>query len=99
ASASGERVWREFPVHGGGVYALTLTPDGRTLISAGKDSSIRLWELATGTLRRSLTGHTGAVLSLAVSPDGRFLASAGEDGKVLLHGLMRPGEAKTLTDR
>jgi hypothetical protein len=97
-SGNSTNVWREFPVHGQGVFSVALTPDGRTLISAGKDTSIRLWELATGTLRRSLTGHAGAVHSLTVSPDGRLLASAGEDGKVLLHNLVPLDKARQLSN-
>ncbi len=97
--AAGESPWREFPVHGGVVYAVALTGDGRTLITAGKDKEIRLWELATSTRRRSLSGHDGAVLALAVSPDGGTLVSAGEDGKVLLHSLTPRGEPLAMTNR
>jgi hypothetical protein len=97
-SRSSESVWRELTVPGKAIYGVALTPDGRTLISAGKDQPIRFWELATGTLRQSSTGHSGAVLSLDVSPNGRLLASAGEDGKVLLHSLTPRGEPRTLTD-
>jgi WD40 repeat protein len=59
------------------VHALAFSPDDRTLATGSRDYTIKLWDLATGTERRRLTGHTLAVKALAFSPDGRTLASAG----------------------
>jgi WD40 repeat protein len=65
--------------------ALAWSPDGRTLAVAlhAKDCAIRLYEAATGKLRRTLTGHRDWVESLAWSPDGRLLASGSADATVV----------------
>ena len=34
--------------HEGPVYAVAFTPDAKTLVSAGDDGTVRLWEAATG---------------------------------------------------
>ncbi|MFD7125062.1 hypothetical protein ACFV9X_13175 [Streptomyces anulatus] len=65
-----------------GGYSVAFSPDGHTLATGG--DRIRLWDAATGRLRKTLTGHTGAVTFLAFSPDGGTLASAGNDRAVRL---------------
>jgi WD40 repeat protein len=58
------------------VLSVAFSPDGRLLASGSwDDGTIKLWDVATGSLVRTLSGHTGAVNSVAFSPDGRLLAS------------------------
>ena len=43
---------------------------------------IQIWDLASGTLKLSLTGHVSTVRGVAVSPRQPYLFSAGEDKQV-----------------
>src|SRR5262245_58760846 len=52
--------------------ALTFAPDGRTLAAAAH-GSVRVWDVATGQLRRRVT-VTGEVALLRFSADGQSLA-------------------------
>ena len=54
------------------------------LASASWDQTVRLWNVNTGRLQRTLTEHTNEVLSVAFSPDGQTLASADWDGIIVL---------------
>src|SRR5712671_2379707 len=55
--------------------AVAFSPDNRWVASGGKDNVIKIWDLATGNVLRTLYGHTSNVNALAVSPDGKLLAS------------------------
>lgn len=57
------------------VWTLAFSPDGRTLATGCSDKTIRLWDVASGRLLRTLKGHLDAVWALAFAPDGHTLAS------------------------
>lgn len=70
--------------HTSDVVEVVFTPDGKRVVSAGKDATIRLWDATTGEQLSTLYGHEGRIDGLAVSPDGSSIASAGSDAKVRL---------------
>jgi WD40 repeat protein/serine/threonine protein kinase len=63
--------------HGGAVSSVAYRPDGKVLASAGGiDTTVRLWDTASGEEVRILRGHASPVADVAFSRDGRRLASA-----------------------
>jgi WD40 repeat protein len=65
------------------VNAVTFSPDGQLLASAGDDKTVRLWT-ADGRLLKTLRGHSNWVLDVSFSPDSHMLASASYDNTVKL---------------
>ena len=66
--------------HRDSITAIAFSPDGSAIASGGgsEDSTIHLWDLATGKSMKVFTG-TGRVYSVAFSPDGKILAASGID--------------------
>jgi RNA polymerase sigma factor (sigma-70 family) len=65
-------------------YPFVLSPDGRSLITQSPQGQVRVWEVATGKVRRQLEGHEGEVLCAAFCPDGSLLLTGGQDTSVLV---------------
>ena len=55
--------------------ALAWSPDGRYLASAGVDTNILVWDIATKVMVGQFKGHNDTVHTLAFSRDGEVLAS------------------------
>ncbi|HYI93633.1 MAG TPA: WD40 repeat domain-containing protein [Bryobacteraceae bacterium] len=54
------------------------------LISAGKDSLVRLWDKTSGRELAQLAGHENAVNAITTSPNGSWLATAGEGTRIMV---------------
>ncbi|MFB6614811.1 NACHT and WD repeat domain-containing protein [Streptomyces sp. NPDC056367] len=83
--------------HTGRVNALAYAPDGRTLVSAGADRTVRLWDPVEARPLAVLAGHTDEVLGAAFAPDGRTVASGGVDRTVRLWDVAGRRTTATLT--
>ena len=71
--------------HDGAVNTLRVARGGRTVVTAGADGKVGVWDVAGGRLVEMLDGHVRAqVHGLEASADGRTVYSAGADGRALI---------------
>jgi dipeptidyl aminopeptidase/acylaminoacyl peptidase len=61
------------------VNGAVFSPDGTKLASVSWDTTIKIWDAASGICLTTLSGHDGAVNAIAFSPDGTKLASVSWD--------------------
>ena len=61
------------------INAILFSPDGNWLASGANDDTIKIWDISTGHVLRTLYGHSSNVNALAISPDGKLLASGSGD--------------------
>jgi len=64
------------------VYQTCFSPDSRLLVSASKDTTLKVWEVRTGKLSIDLPGHKDEVYAVDWSPDGQKVGSGGRDRAV-----------------
>jgi len=82
--------------HSSSVNALSVTPDGKILISGAEDKTIKLWSLPKGRFIKTLEQHTYGVNALAVTPDGKIFISGAGDETLKLWSLPKGQLLKTL---
>jgi serine/threonine protein kinase/WD40 repeat protein/CubicO group peptidase (beta-lactamase class C family) len=68
---------RRFEGHTGQINCFALTPDGKLAASGSNDSTVRIWDVASGKMLRRCQGVTEEVWGMAVTPDGRSVLSGG----------------------
>jgi WD40 repeat protein len=62
-----------------GIGGFSLSRYGKTLVVAAGDGKIRLINVNTGEVQRTLTGHTNMVYTAKFSPDEKLIASSSRD--------------------
>ncbi len=64
------------------ITIVAITPDGKNVLSASNDNTVRVWDVNTGICLRSLGGHAGGVTAVAIAPDGKHVLSASNESTV-----------------
>ena len=78
------------------IGAMAFTPDGKTLFSGSRDTTIKFFDMPQLTEIRTVKGHSGWVRALVVSPDGRVLVSAGDDQTIKFWEIATGRNIRTL---
>ncbi len=83
-----------FAGHSDGIESVMLPPDGKTLITASGDNTLRVWDIEERQERLLMRGHTNAVHHADLSSDGTLLISAGRDATVRFWRAATPKEVE-----
>ncbi len=73
------RLARVVAGHHGWVRSIAVDVTNEWFATGSSDRTIKIWDLASGALKLTLTGHISAVRGLAVSARHPYLFSVGED--------------------
>jgi pleiotropic regulator 1 len=73
------KLMRVISGHTGWVRSIAVDPSNEWFATGSGDRTVKIWDLASGTLKLTLTGHIEAIRGLAISDRHPYLFSAGED--------------------
>ncbi|KAG5961354.1 transcriptional regulatory protein rco1 [Claviceps cyperi] len=79
------------------VRSLGFSPDGRYLVAGSEDKLVRVWDIATKTIRHTLSGHEEDVYCVDFARDGKLVASGGGDKTVRIWDVEKGSHMLTLT--
>ncbi|HEY9804499.1 MAG TPA: WD40 repeat domain-containing protein [Leptolyngbyaceae cyanobacterium] len=83
--------------HADAVWAVAVSKDGQTLVSASADKTIKVWNLETLKVKFTLEGHSDTVRAIALTSDDQTLISADGDNRIKIWDLPTSKLKRTLT--
>jgi len=73
--------------HNDRINSVAVTPDGKFILSASNDRTVRLWRAEDATCIQIFRGHSNRVNIIAVTPDSQFIVSGSKDCTLKLWNL------------
>ena len=85
--------------HAAAVCSVRFSSDGKFLLSGGNDNTVRLWDVETGKLLKTVRGHAGWVRSCVFSSDSQQVLSGSHDHQAKLWNIGGYQEIRILGGR
>lgn len=95
-SSAGDVLVKTLTGHFDGVNSVSITSDGKKVVSASLDKTLKVWDLETGNDLMTLAGHNNKVNSVAVFPNRLFAVSASNDNTLIIWDLTTGNKKRIL---
>lgn len=79
------------------INALTFSPDGQRIVTAGDDGKLKVWDLQSGFCIVTLTEHSSGVTACEFAKKGNVLFTSSLDGSIRAWDLIRYRNFRTFT--
>jgi len=77
------------------ITSLAVTANGKFVISANADNTIKLWDIKSEKSLRTLGDFSHGIYAIAITPDSNFFLSAGSDKQITLWNMKSGNKIKT----
>ena len=78
---------------------ISFSMDGNLIASCSDNQTIRIWNVADGTLQKSLISQSSGIVSLDFSPDGNSLAAVSYSGDISIWNLADDSILNSFTEK
>jgi WD40 repeat protein len=85
--------------HANGIDSVAFSPNGKQVMSSGRDRALKLWDVASGHLVRTLQQHKDGAYVIVFSPDGSRVISESEDDTLKLWDTVTGEVIRTYQDQ
>lgn len=91
-----------FSGHAADVTSASFSPDGKWIVSASRDRTVKVWDWQSESLRHDLSAHDQPVVTACFSPNGEQIATGDVGGVInvwrtsngkLIRSLIRGGQS------
>ncbi|KAL4782755.1 WD40 repeat-like protein [Aspergillus varians] len=79
------------------IRSVCFSPDGKYLATGAEDKQIRVWDIASRSIKHIFTGHEQDIYSLDFAGNGRYIASGSGDKTVRLWDIVEGKLVYTLS--
>ena len=83
-------------IKSGATFSISISPDGRYLLSGHHDGPLRYWDLETGKLLQLLRGHKIGKSCVKIGPYGQYALSGGFGDGTLRYWHLETGKCETV---
>ncbi len=94
--APGGPLFRTLKGHADRVLAVAVTGDGKRVVSASADDTLKVWDLEKGLVLQTLKRHSSSVCGVVVTADGKRAVSASWDDTLKVWDLEKGCALHTL---
>jgi WD40 repeat protein len=77
------------------INSIDISPDGKWVISASSDQTVKLWDIETGKELRTFSGHANEIYAVAFLQDGKSFISVSSDKTSKQWNIEKENEVKT----